>query len=255
MAKRSSLLLAVVLLGLLWPAPLPAQDAASEAARRAVDCGAPRETVARVLAAMVEGRLSRDHGALLLEPLAQACAEQLPGGPLAEKIDEGLAKSVPAPAVRRVLDRRLEDLRFTRALLLNRGGGNPDPAVVATLAGSLEAGLDRADLEGLLDRHPQAPPDMLGTASLVWAFLREAGLSAPDAAAVADRGLERKTLGPDWLQFPRLAARALGRGQDAQAVRNAALAALDSGGDIRVAAARLKLTARDLDGRAPGDGR
>lgn len=247
----------ILCLALLWalvPAPARAQDAAAAAANKALDCGVPEECVARILAAMLDGRLTREDGALLLEPLARACDEGLPTAPLAEKADEGLGKSVPPPVLRQALERRLDSLRFARSLLAGRARGQALPAdALAGLAEGLEAGLSREALAGLVERHPQALPEMLATAARVWAYLGRAGLPEADGQGVADAGLERRSLTPQWLQFPRLAAQALGRGQTPQAVREAAVAALRTGAGPADAAARLGLTSRSLDSSpAPG---
>ena len=55
------------LLCLVWvmvwgAAPAAAQDRAAAAANHALDCGAPQETVARVLAATLDNRLTREEG-------------------------------------------------------------------------------------------------------------------------------------------------------------------------------------------------
>ncbi len=247
----------VLCLALLWvliPGPARAQDAAAAAANKALDCGVPEESVARILAAMLDGRLTREDGALLLEPLTRACDEGLPTGPLAEKADEGLGKSVPPPVLRQALDRRLDALRFARDLLAGRARGQALPSeALAGLAEGLEAGLSRKALAGLVERHPLVPPEMLATAARVWAYLGRAGLPEADGQSVADAGLERRSLTPQWLQFPRLAGLALQKGLPAQAVSEAAVAALRAGTGPADAAARLGLTSRSLESSpAPG---
>lgn len=245
-SRRCALCLA--LLWALLPLPARAQDAVSRAADEVLDCGAPEQSVARILAAVLDGRLSHEDGALLLEPLAQACREGLPPAPLAEKADEGLGKSVPPLILRQALDRRLDNLRFAQNLLAPRArDGVLPPAALGGLAEALEAGLPREALAGLAQRQPQAPPGMLATAALVWAYLGRAGLPLADGQSVADTGLERRSFSSQWLQFPRLAAQALQKGRTPQAVREAAVAALREGAGPSDAAARLGLTSRSLE--------
>jgi hypothetical protein len=248
----SRLLLCLALLWALPSVPALAQDAASRAADAALDCGAPEESVARILAAVLDGRLSREDGVALLEPMVQACREGLPPAPLAAKADEGLGKSVPVPVLRQALDRRLDHLRFARGLLAPRARGAAlPPAALAGLAEALEAGLPREALAGLAARQPRAPADMFADAARVWAYLGRAGLPLDDGRAVAEAGLEHGSLTPLWLQFPRLAAQALQRGLTPQAVREAAVATLRDGAGPADAAARLGLTSRSLE-RGPG---
>ncbi|WP_449242686.1 hypothetical protein, partial [Desulfovibrio sp.] len=176
----------------------------------------------------------------------QACGDGLPPGSLADKLDEGLAKSVRPDPLRAALERRLDDLRFARALPNFPPGSAPSAEALTALAEALAAGLPREGLAGLAQRHPKATPEQLSLAARLAAFLGRAGLPPEDARAVADAALERGAPAPEWLQFPRLAASALKRGTPPQAVRDAALETLRDGGGPREAAARLGLTTRDL---------
>ena len=228
-------------------APAAAQDRAAAAANQALDCGAPQETVARVLAAMLDNRLTREEGALLLEPLVEACRTGLPASLLAEKIDEGLAKHVPAGQLRPVLDRRLDDLDHIRTMLAKGRTGPPPAVAMAGLMESLEAGLPRDALAELIAAHGQTPPEMLATAARLWVYLERVGMPETEGRAVVDAGLERQSLELVWLQFPRLAGMALEKGSSAAAIRDAAVVALRAGTGPLDAAVHLGLTARRLD--------
>lgn len=256
MNKQSKLW--TVLLCLAWvlnATPAAADDAATQAARKAMDCGVPEDTVARILAVMLDGRLSREDGARILDPLVRACDEGLPVSLLAAKADEGLSKAVAAERLRHALERRLDDLRFAHGLVAppdpNQG---PATDVLMGLVEGLEAGLPRQALAELVSGHPHAPPGMLATAARVWAYLNRAQIPTADGRMVVDQGLARRTLTPQWLQLPRLAGLALQKGIAAAEIREAALAALRDGKPPSEVAARLGLTTRRLDG-PPAAGR
>ncbi|MES9995961.1 hypothetical protein [Desulfovibrio aminophilus] len=247
MSGRSSLLLLLAALFWLGCAPALAQNSTNEAARRALACGAPEDSVARVLTAVAKGQATPSEGEAVLAPLVQACDAGLPPGLLADKLDEGLSKSVRPDVLRAALERRLGGLLFARALPGISDEAAPPAEALAGLAEALAAGLAREELRGLAQRNPHASPEQLSLSARLMAFLGRAGLPRDDARAVADLGLERHALAPEWLQFPRLAASALKRGTPPQTVRDAALETLRDGEGMREAAARLGLTARDLD--------
>ncbi|WP_415519969.1 MAG: hypothetical protein ACEB74_06340 [Desulfovibrio aminophilus] len=246
MNRTFSLLPALAALLWLGCAPVLAQDSANEAARRALVCGAPEDSVARVLTAVAKGQATPSEGEAILAPLVRACDAGLPPGLLADKLDEGLAKSVRPEVLRAALERRLDDLLFARALPNIPDEAAPPAEALAGLAEALAAGLAREELRGLAQRHPQASPEQFSQSARLMAFLARAGLPPEDARTVADAGLERGGLAPEWLQFPRLAASALKRGTPPQTVREAALETLRDGGGLREAAVRLNLTIRDL---------
>ena len=235
--------------------PASARDPVAEAAQKALDCGAPENTVARILTAVLDGRLAREDGAWLLDLLVRACDEGLPTILLAQKAEEGLSKSVPGGVLRHALERRWEALRFARGLTAAGNQANPPPAdMLMALVEGFEIGLNETAMTDLVQHHPHAPADMLATAVRCWAYLERVGMPAAESLRVVEAGLALGALTPSWLQLPPLAGLALGKGFAARTIADAALDALQQGGQPQDVAVRFGLTARRLDA-PPSPGR
>ncbi|MGE4553997.1 MAG: hypothetical protein AB7D57_12865 [Desulfovibrionaceae bacterium] len=249
------LLLLLLTLAAAWPsAPARAGQTADNdpaaALAAARDCGLPAATQDRLLAAGLEGRLAQADILAVLETFTRACGQGLPTRPLADKLDEGLAKRVPGPRLVAALAGLTGDLAWCRDLLvrLRRApDAAPAPGDVTRLAQSLAAGLDRPTLEDFLTQAPAAPPAMLARAGAVLALMRQAGFDPERCHALLDAGLARGSLGPGWERLSAVALLARQRGLADDAVLDAARNALEQGHTLRRLMEDLGFTPRDVE--------
>ena len=220
-----------------------------EAARRAEGCGAPADALAAVLDAAQADRLDGDDAAAVLSMLLTACAEGLPGEPLAVKAAEGLAKGVPGPRLRSALRALLDDLRFAGRTLGEYGRRShqaPQREDVAALARVLAGGMPREDAAAFAEAAPGAPPAQLVVALENLSLLPQAGFDPRQLQAVLYSGLRAASLTPDWAYLPRVVRRALERGIGRDDILAAVDAELAGGGSLRGLLLRLGFTDRPL---------
>lgn len=234
MARRSSILAAAALwLAAAWLL-LAAAPALCASGHGSLD------------AAVENGRLSRDDARAIAALIEQARAQGLPEGPLAAKVEEGLAKRVPGQAIVRAVDAMRGDYAFSRDALARGGAFAPTPGDVVLAGDSLRLGLSREDLTRLARQAFGASPAMLATAARTQAFLNGIGFPADLSARVLSQGLEAGALTPAWTHLFKAVQRAREAGASDDAVAAAAARTLAEGGGPGEMLHDLGLTSRDM---------
>jgi hypothetical protein len=111
-----------------------------------------------IYAQSVESALARSgysevHRDAIIAFFAETEDSDIPAELLLPKLEEGIAKSVPAPRVLLALRREAENLRRTRALMLRSDAGErllADPASWARTANLLAVGVSEGEVEELI---------------------------------------------------------------------------------------------------------
>lgn len=179
-----------VLLWLAVPAaPLAAQDLGSELRAR----GAP-EAFATAVAQLA----------------ADASAQGLPAGPIADKAFEGLAKGYPPDRVLPILRILLERLRGARAAVSEAGLESPPGSVVAAAAEALGRGMEPSAVGDVIRAAPT--PEAAATGLMVAASLAAQGLKPRDAAGAVSRAFREGQTTSDVLEIPSVTSSWLAEG-------------------------------------------
>ncbi len=241
-SKAAGLLLASAL---LCAAPLPAMAAQGALAGQAVEAGAPQASVARLEAAAAQGRIATDEADGLLRLLAGLKADGLPVDPFTAKMEEGLAKGVPGPAIVRALERMRGDYVFVRETLTFEGEA-PPPQAVDEAGESLRLGLSREDLASLAAGHGPSKADMVARAASIQALLSGIGFPRAEAAGLVRIGLAHATLSPSWVYLSKTVLQARERGVQDGRILESARAALSESGSYNDFLVGIGFTTRDM---------
>ena len=253
MNRRYSLHISAVLLALclLLPArPAGAGDTGLSAlADRALACGVSAETVDRVRSAVASDALSEADGADLLRPLVEACGLKLPLAPLADKLEEGLAKRVRPALIVSALRTRIDDYLFV-ADLLPGPRDKADPRVVAALGEGVSRGVPRADVSAYVAEFSGQPGESFLTGAEMVSLLGQAKFNYALTRTVLRAGADAHSLSPEWRYFIRLVLIARQRGLPDPEIAGNAAAVLADGGTLGDLSIRLGFTNRSLTGRS-----
>ncbi|MEW5723441.1 MAG: hypothetical protein AB1896_10065 [Thermodesulfobacteriota bacterium] len=213
--------------------------------------GVPDPVLARLTALGLEHRLEPAEVVGLLDVVTAARREEAPVDPLLAKVEEGLAKRVPAARIQEVLRRKLDDYRFARRVageIMRPKDGRKmiRPEELAALSDALDLGLTREELSSFLAGAPAAPREMLLLAVENKALLKQAGFQAGLVDQILYAGLEKERLTSSWRYLSRVLAAARRRGVPESQAAAATLAVIEEGGDVEELMARLGFTARDF---------
>ena len=199
--------------------------------------------------ARAEGRLSQQECEGIEEIVQKARNEGLPVAPFTAKVEEGLAKRVPGPAIVRALTTMSSDYAFARDALV-RTGSAPTPADIAATGDSLRLGLSRTELSALADMQPSAP--VLATAARTRACLNAVDFPPKLSDDILRRSMAAGTLSPAWTQLFRVVQRARKAGLPDTVVAEAASRIMAEGSGIAALMQELGFTTRDMR-QAPVD--
>jgi hypothetical protein len=106
-----------------------------------------------VTSALARSAYSEVHKDAIGAFFAQAGEAGVPAELLLPKLEEGIAKGIPAPRVLEALEREAENLRRSRAVILHSEGGErllADPAAWARTANLLAVGMREEQVEELI---------------------------------------------------------------------------------------------------------
>jgi hypothetical protein len=106
-----------------------------------------------VESALARSDYSEGHKDAIVAFFAETEDSDIPAELLLPKLEEGIAKSVPAPSVLQALRREVENLQRTRALMLRSDTGErllADPASWARTANLLAVGVSEGEIEELI---------------------------------------------------------------------------------------------------------
>jgi hypothetical protein len=253
----------------LWPFSQACADGTTvgveAAVRAAQQAGVPAETVDRVLALGYEKQLEPPVVADFLGLLGRVQQDGIPLQPFVSKIEEGVAKRAPLPAIHKVLLRKLDDYQYARGLIarsfIRQGPASEvSPEVLTRLTESLYCGVTRDKLERLADQAPAAPLPMFTRAVEVLAALEQMHFDPQRAEQMVVSGLTRNYFTADRQAFTGIIGAAKRKGISDAQIESVALATIQKNGPLQDIAQPLGLSAQDLAGgpmfgeRSPGLG-
>lgn len=227
---------------LLWTAA-PAGALFSDMANRAGKCGVSEEAVelARSLSES-DGKASA-----VLSPLLDACIEQFPLESFEKKLAEGVAKSVPAAVIARVLNKKLASYSFGRELLLT-SVGSLDPETLETVAQGVERGVSRKLFQQYAESFASLPPAQFRVGLEMISLQTQAGFDPELTMAILKQGQSTQSLSAGWRHFVRVILFARQKGVDDKTVANGAIRVLAKEGSVSDVLPELGFTGRNLSG-------
>jgi hypothetical protein len=200
--------------------------------------------------AQAEKRLTPEEASGIETGINEAAELGLPRGPFVAKVEEGLAKRVPGPAIIQALETMRGDYAFARDVLA-RGGTKPSPDDIAQTGESLRLGLTRQELTGMAGLEPPAPPAILAIAARTRAGLNAVGFPSSLSDGILGTGLSAGLLTPGWEQLFRIVQRTRASGVPDSDVAAASVRVMAGGGGPGEVLQELGLTGRDTR-QAPG---
>jgi hypothetical protein len=229
------------------PAATPAADRpVYDLVQALQDQGWPPEAASRLVALAYDAGLDRAAAADLLAAMHALQVSGFPAAPLAAKIDEGLAKRIPAARIVAALQTRVDHGRFVMQLPQASTAGKTPAEVesLAMLTDSLELGLAREDLQQMAQSGSSLA--MLAVAAEMTAMLQQIGFDPESQARIAHTGLKRGTLGKAWRSLPQVVALARQRDIPDAEIAQAVLERLEMGAGPQDLLPALGFTGRDL---------
>ncbi|MBW2091521.1 MAG: hypothetical protein JRI34_05280 [Deltaproteobacteria bacterium] len=233
---------------LILPALAQVEADLTAAIERTKAAGVSDKIVNHLLVLGYKHNIQAKEMAGLVNTIAQAAEEKLPAAPLADKIEEGLAKRIRPEVIQRVLDKELSQYRFTRQVLikaLNRWGKpitELKPGTLTRLGQTLSAGITKQELEGFLARTPKAPMHEILNAAEFMAALKQSELRGIVAEDIVLTGLKNNFFSnPDWI-LVRMTVVAKRKGISDKDIRTAAMRVVKGSETVQEAARSLGLS-------------
>lgn len=253
-----------IISGLLLMLLLP--DAADAAATSLTDAVAEARVAAiseatlnRLLTLGYQKQIDSSVMARLLLVLTQVRRERVPLEPFVAKLEEGLAKNVAGPVIEKVMLERLDQYRFTRALIEQSqtrsqfDSGLVDESWVRFTESSY-CGLTRQDLERVLHHDPQASLAMVARAAELLATLKQFHWDANLADQIVATAVKEKYLSRERGDFMRALGAARAKGLSDRTITDAALATMAAAETGLGLADRLGISSGELGAQGPGLG-
>ena len=162
------------------------------------EAGVAETTLDRVLALGFQYGLDETEVTALVQTLTAAAGDNLPTGPLADKINEGLAKRVRIQAIEGVLNQKTEQYRFVRQVAIRARvqAGQPAEAPaaddLARMADALSAGISPDELSEFLSEAPAAPWGQVVHAVDFLAVMQQARIETRAARDLVINGLKNR---------------------------------------------------------------
>ena len=232
----------------------------AEAVRQAQAAGISPATMNQILTLGYEHQVEPAAMVHFIQTLTDARRQEVPLDPFTSKIEEGLAKRVPVTVIQEVLNKKLDDYRFTLSLIreISRKQGKPQAIpseYLLRLSESLSCGISRENLRLLLENALSSSPlPTLALAVETLASLEQSRFDPAAAQRIAFAGLRENYFTPEKRDFSRIIVIAKQKGVSEQKITTVAIDAIQNKGSVQDIASRLGITAEDLS-QGPAIGR
>ncbi|MGQ9644933.1 MAG: hypothetical protein ACUVWO_00150 [Thermodesulfobacteriota bacterium] len=260
----SRVLVALTLLFILFGKNALCQEEKSDVAgavKKAESLGVPTSTLNQLLSLGYQHQVGSKTMNSFIQILTEAQREGIPLMPFASKIEEGLAKRAPHAAIEQVLERKLDDFRFTRLTIQEtfekRGEKQTaiPPDYLLRLSESLACGISRESLRGLIQQAPALSSlPMLAMAVETVASLEQNQFDPKIAQQIALTGLTYNYFTPEKTEFARILVVAKQKGISIQKISSITVETIQKKGSLSELASYLQVTPADLS-RGPVVGR
>ena len=234
----------------------------AEAVKEAQAAGVSATTLNHLLTLGYENQVESHAMVHFIQMMTEAQRDEVPVEPFSNKIEEGLAKRVPAAAIQQVLAKKLDDYRFTLSLLrdISKKQGKKQtvpPEYLLRFSESLSCGISRENLRILLEHaFSSSPLSTLAMAVEIFASLEQNQFNPVMAQQIAFMGIKENYFTTEKRNFPRIILIAKQKGMDDQKIATVTIETIQHKGSVQELASRLGVTAEDLvTGPAVGGGR
>ena len=218
---------------------------AVETARRQ---GISEEIISNILAYSLDGKNNKSHSIHLLSILIRVSEAGIPLNPFDDKINEGFGKQIQPEKIEKSLNKLFDNYVFVRDMLdkaYNNSWVYSEKDILA-LVESMDYGLPRNELRLLFEWAPAISPEMLSTAAINKALLRQISIDDKLIDSIIYTGLSNQSLTPRWLLFFKVVVAAEKKGISSTKIANAAKDVLTQKGDVGKILEKLGFTSRDV---------
>jgi len=224
----------------------------ADSVKEAQDAGVPATTLDHLLSTGYVNQVEPAAMASFIQTLIEVKREKLPLEPFANKIEEGMAKRVPAPVIQRVLMKKKEDYLFTRTTLketAKRTG--KDQAIPSEhfvrLAESLSCGISRENMRHYLEQAPSSSTfSQMDMTFEIAASLQQNKFNPAMTQRIVMTGLKQHYFTPETKDFARVIVTARRKGVPDEKIASTVLSAIQKKDSVRSMATDLGVTEADL---------
>lgn len=210
--------------------------------------GVTDATLNRLLLAGVENRELFNAMPEILCFLIRAYNENLPLEPLTNKIEEALAKRIPAAKIITVLKNEIDDLIFARELI--RQSLHSEESVhsenIIRLSEILRAGISNEELRSFFESTSTAPLSMRIVGAEIKAYCRQIHFDPDIIQKIIDAGIQHEGFTSDWRYLAKVIATAKKRGLSDQRIGKTAIEILKEKRSVKDLMIDLGFTDRDV---------
>jgi hypothetical protein len=192
----------------------------------------------------------------LLGIVGEVKKENLPQEPFVNKIEEGLAKRVPAASIERVLNQKKQNYLFAMSVTADylKKHGLPQevpPRDLEGIAESLHGGLSRQDLAHTVEQAPAVSLSKLRRAINLQASLKQVGFDEKLSDQIVFTGLQQNFFTPQQRGFAGAIAAGKRKGISDAKIAEAALSTIKSGGTVAGFCLKLGVPSSDMVQNVP----
>jgi hypothetical protein len=192
----------------------------------------------------------------LLRIVGEVKMEGLPLGPFVSKIEEGIAKRVPAETIERVLSEKRQDYRFARSVTadyLKKHGLRQQvtPEDLIGITESLYSGLSRQDLALAMEEAPAVSFSTLKEAVILRASLKQVGFDQKLSDWIVLTGLKHNFFTSQQCDFTRAIVAGKRKGVSDAEIAEAVLSTMQSGGTVTDLRSQIGVSISDMGQYTP----
>ena len=210
--------------------------------------GVTDSTLNRLLMAGVENRELFNAMPEILCFLIRAHNKNLPLEPLTNKIEEALAKRIPAAKIIAVLKNEIDDLIFARELV--RQSLHSEESVhsesIIRLSEILRAGISNEELRSFFESTSTAPLSMRIVGAEIMAYCRQIHFDPDIIQKIIDAGIQHEGFTSDWRYLAKVIATAKKRGLSDELIGKTAIEILNEKRSVKDLMTELGFTDRDV---------
>lgn len=231
------------------------QAGATHAVTRAVEearqAGVPDETASRLLSLGYDNGVEAGSMANLVSIVGTVKKQGLPLEPFVSKIEEGMAKRVPAASIEQVLNHKKQDYLFTRSVMADYLKKNAlqqqvAPEDLAGIAENLYSGLSRQDLVRTMEQAPAVSLFTLKRVISVQASLKRVGFDPKLSDRIVSTALEHNYFSRQRRGFTRAIVAGKRKGVSDEKITEAALSTIQSGGTVAGFCSQIGVASSDM---------
>ena len=177
--------------------------------------------------------------------------EGLPLEPFVSKIEEGMAKRIPAASIEQVLNQKKQDYLFTRSVTadyLKKYGLQQQmaPEDLVGIAENLYSGLSRQDLVRTMEQAPAVSLFTLKRVISVQASLKRVGFDPKLSDRIISTALEHNFFARQRRGFTRAIVAGKRKGVSDEKITEAALSTIQSGGTVAGFCSQIGVSSSDI---------